>query len=68
MILPRQEVKQLARKYGKTAEQVFFMFVQALGVTPLTGSSSAEHMQQDLDTLGTAMEPGDVDIVHALLH
>lgn len=61
-------MQQLARKYSRTPEQIFFMFVHALGITPLTGSSSALHMQQDLDTLSSVLEPGDVEIVHSLLH
>lgn len=61
-------MQDLSRKYGRTPQQVFFMFVQALGITPLTGSSSALHLQQDLATLDTVMEAADVDIMHALLH
>jgi aryl-alcohol dehydrogenase-like predicted oxidoreductase len=61
-------VRQLARKYGVTAEQVFFAFVRSLGVTPLTGSSSAEHLRQDLDALALQLDPADLQVVHALLH
>lgn len=55
------------KKYDKTAEQVFFMFVQALGITPLTGSSSEVHMKQDLETLSVAMEADDVKLLSGML-
>lgn len=61
-------MKQLSQKYSRTPEAVFFMFVQALGIVPLTGSSSAEHMMQDLDTLNVRLDPADVDILQAMLH
>lgn len=60
-------MKQLVKKYNKTAEQVFFMFVQALGITPLTGSSSEVHLQQDLDTLSVAMDAEDVALLNGML-
>lgn len=60
-------MKQLVKKYNKTAEQVFFMFVQALGIIPLTGSTSEVHMKQDLETLSVAMDAGDVDLLNGML-
>lgn len=38
----------LARKYGKTNEQIFFKFVQSLGIVPLSGTTSEVHMREDL--------------------
>jgi len=61
-------VKQLSQKYQRTPEAVFFMFVQALGITPLTGSTSETHMALDLDTLNVQMDVADVQAVQALLH
>lgn len=60
-------MKQLTKKYSMTAEQVFFMFVQALGITPLTGSSSEVHMKQDLDTLSVTMDAADVEVLNGML-
>jgi len=39
----------LARKYGKEPSQILFRFARQLGMIPLTGTSSAEHMRLDLD-------------------
>jgi diketogulonate reductase-like aldo/keto reductase len=41
-------VGELAATLGATAAQIIFSFARSLGMMPLTGTSSAEHMQQDL--------------------
>ena len=64
----RGTLKQLSQKYQRTPEAVFFMFVQALGITPLTGSTSETHMKLDLDTCSATMDSADVEAVRALLH
>eukprot|EP00598_Pedospumella_elongata_P005571 CAMPEP_0184973206 /NCGR_PEP_ID=MMETSP1098-20130426/5100_1 /TAXON_ID=89044 /ORGANISM="Spumella elongata, Strain CCAP 955/1" /LENGTH=272 /DNA_ID=CAMNT_0027495651 /DNA_START=175 /DNA_END=993 /DNA_ORIENTATION=- len=66
-ILKSGAMKQLTKKYSMTSEQVFFMFVQALGITPLTGSSSELHMKQDLDTLSVTMDAADVELLNGML-
>ncbi|KAJ1437682.1 hypothetical protein B484DRAFT_392653, partial [Ochromonadaceae sp. CCMP2298] len=61
------EVGRLAKKYLTTREAIFFMYVRALGITPLTGTSSAEHMQQDLQSLVRDLEPEDFAVIDAML-
>jgi diketogulonate reductase-like aldo/keto reductase len=57
LLTANQEVLQhppfidLAKKLDATPAQVVFAFARALGMLPLTGTSSAEHMKQDLDSL-----------------
>jgi len=41
-------VRGVARAHGCTPEQVWLGFVRALGITPLSGTTSAEHMADDL--------------------
>lgn len=41
-------VAGVAAKMGVTAPQIVFAFARAVGMLPLTGTTSAEHMQQDL--------------------
>jgi len=41
-------IMQLAERMNATAAQVIFSFARAIGVLPLTGTSSVEHMKQDL--------------------
>jgi diketogulonate reductase-like aldo/keto reductase len=41
----------LATEFNATPAQVVFAFAQAVGILPLTGTSDAEHMRQDLASL-----------------
>jgi diketogulonate reductase-like aldo/keto reductase len=60
-------VQSLVRKYGKTKEQIFFQVVKALGIIPLSGTTSAQHMQDDLDVDASTLEDKEVLAVSALL-
>lgn len=57
LLTANQEVLQhppfmdLARKLNATPAQVVFAFASAVGMLPLTGTSDAEHMKQDLNSL-----------------
>lgn len=42
-------VQDLAQAHGKTEAQVFFRYLSQLGIIPLTGTSSAQHMREDLE-------------------
>lgn len=50
-ILDDAKVKKLAVEKKCTVEQLFFKFVMQLGIIPLTGTKSKEHMKDDLDVL-----------------
>lgn len=41
--------RDVARRHGCTPEQAWLAFVQALGIVPLSGTTSAAHMAADLD-------------------
>lgn len=45
-------LRGVASKRGLTPEQLVFRFAAQLGMVPLTGSSSEEHLRQDLAALG----------------
>lgn len=47
-LLSCEEVIKLANKYDKTVPQIFYKFLNQLGVTPLNGTTSKEHMLEDL--------------------
>jgi diketogulonate reductase-like aldo/keto reductase len=57
LLTANQEVLQhppfieLARKLNGTPAQLVFAFARAAGMLPLTGTSDADHMEQDLDSL-----------------
>lgn len=47
-ILQHKTIQMIAERLSKTPEQVIFKFAMEVGMVPLTGTSSREHMQQDL--------------------
>jgi len=47
-LLAHDTTKNLAKKYHRSAAQVFYRYLTQIGIIPLTGTSSAEHMREDL--------------------
>lgn len=41
-------IKSLANQYQRTPAQIFFRYLTQSGIAPLTGTTSSEHMRQDL--------------------
>jgi len=54
---------ELATRLDVTPAQLVFAFAHAVGMLPLTGTSSSEHMRQDLASLQIAIP---ADVVRAL--
>ena len=50
-VLSHPPFVEVATKLNATPAQVVFSFARAIGILPLTGTSSADHMRQDLDSL-----------------
>jgi diketogulonate reductase-like aldo/keto reductase len=56
----------LAEKLQATAAQVVFAFARAVGMLPLTGTSSAEHMKRDLASLTLILPPEVVQAIESM--
>ncbi len=65
-VLQHPPFVELATKLGETPAQVIFAFARAVGMLPLTGTASAEHMRQDLDSLQLALPAEVVRAVEAI--
>ena len=52
--------ESIAERLEVTAEQVIFAFAREIGMTPLTGTTNADHMQQDLDALSINLSAEEV--------
>lgn len=48
-LLRHPELQAIARSKGSTPAQVLYRFAQTQGITPLTGTTSETHMQEDLN-------------------
>ena len=59
-------IAELATHLRATPAQVIFAFAHAVGILPLTGTSSAEHMKQDLASGTLALPPDPVRALETL--
>lgn len=66
-ILASVTLSDLAEKYHKTTAQIFFRYLTQIGIVPLTGTSSEQHMREDLDIFEFALAIDDVSTVDSLL-
>ena len=65
-VLRHPVVTGLAARAGATPAQVVFAFARTVGMLPLTGTSDAEHMKQDLASRSLALAPDAVRAIEAL--
>ncbi len=56
-----QAVGALAKRYGKTREQIIYRFAQQLGMLPLTGTKSPQHMREALAIADISMTPAELE-------
>jgi diketogulonate reductase-like aldo/keto reductase len=59
-------VANLAARENASPAQIIFAFARAIGMLPLTGTSSAEHMKQDLASSALTLAPDAVRAIETL--
>jgi diketogulonate reductase-like aldo/keto reductase len=59
-------VARLAARANATPAQIVFTFAEAVGMLPLTGTSNAEHMKQDLASAALTLSPEAVNAIETL--
>ena len=57
---------KLAARYQRTAPQILFRYLTQLDVAPLTGTSSEQHMLEDLAIFEFQLDPAELDDVTTL--
>ncbi|MBK9143376.1 MAG: aldo/keto reductase [Candidatus Melainabacteria bacterium] len=60
------ELLSIARRLGATPAQTVFAFALSVGMLPLTGTCSREHMVEDLASVDFDLSPGDVEILESI--
>ena len=65
-VLAHAKLQSLATKYGRSPAQVFFRYLTQIGIVPLTGTTSEQHMQDDLAIFGFELNPEDCAVIEAL--
>ncbi len=66
-ILSSNSVRTIAQKYKKTEAQIFFRYLSQSGIVPLTGTSSEQHMREDLSIFDFKLSSEDLKNVSLLL-
>jgi diketogulonate reductase-like aldo/keto reductase len=66
-LLRSRVVQDLARKHQRSAEQILFRFLTQIGIVPLTGTTSDQHMQDDLSIFDFTIEAEFLPSLEALL-
>jgi len=59
-VLGHPAIAALATEINATPAQVIFAFSRQVGMLPLTGTTSAKHMKQDLESLEIALSPDSI--------
>jgi diketogulonate reductase-like aldo/keto reductase len=65
-VLRHPLIASLAANAKATPTQVVFSFARSVGMLPLTGTSNAEHMRQDLASRGVALPPEALQRIESL--
>jgi diketogulonate reductase-like aldo/keto reductase len=66
-LLAHRDLSALAVRRAATPAQILFRYLTQVGVTPLTGTSSEHHMQEDLAIFHLTLEPAELDRISRLL-
>ena len=65
-VLQHPLIISLAASANATPAQVMFSCARSIGILPLTGTSSAEHMKQDLASRDVTLPPEAVQVIESL--
>ena len=65
-VLRRPLLAGIAKRHEGTPAQIAFRFAQSIGILPLTGTSDAVHMKQDLASSAITLSPDEVQAIEAL--
>ncbi|HLY36840.1 MAG TPA: aldo/keto reductase [Candidatus Binatia bacterium] len=66
-VLWDSRVRAIAARLDRTVPQVIFRFALQVGMTPLTGTTSAAHMAEDLGIYEFALDPAEVETIERLV-
>jgi diketogulonate reductase-like aldo/keto reductase len=56
----------LAARFNASPAQIVFAFARQVGMLPLTGTTNAEHMKQDLASCSLELPPDAVNAIEAI--
>ncbi len=66
-LLGSDTIVRLAMQYRKTTPQILFAYLISQGITPLSGTTSQEHMREDLEAVSLKLTPDEITQIGKLL-
>ena len=66
-ILKSEPMRLLTHKYTKTEAQLFYRFLTCKGITPLIGSTSKRHLEEDMAIFDFELEREDSEMLERFL-
>ena len=67
-VLASNTVRTIAQKHKKTEAQIFFRYLSHSGIVPLTGTTSEQHMKEDLSIFEFELSSEDLKNMSLLLN
>jgi diketogulonate reductase-like aldo/keto reductase len=64
-VLVHREVRAIAARHGKTPAQVVLRFARQLGMLPLTGTTSPQHMRDDLAIDDVELDARELSVIES---
>jgi diketogulonate reductase-like aldo/keto reductase len=65
-VLARPELARIAAGHGRSVNQMIFRFALDVGMLPLTGTSDANHMREDLGVVDFRLSPDEVRLIERI--
>ena len=65
-LLAHPDLLRIAKRHVRTANQIVFRFALDVGMIPLTGTTHADHMREDLDVFAFRLGPEEVERIEGL--
>jgi diketogulonate reductase-like aldo/keto reductase len=65
-VLAHRDVARIAGRHNRTTSQIIFRFALHVGMIPLTGTTNAVHMREDLDVFDFRLENEEIEQMETL--
>jgi diketogulonate reductase-like aldo/keto reductase len=65
-VLADPDVRTIAQRLGTGSAQVIFRFAMQIGMLPLTGTTSPQHMKEDLQADQLTLSPEDLQRIETI--
>ena len=65
--LGQPAMTEIAKHHGRTVSQIVFRFALDVGMIPLTGTTNANHMREDLEVFNFRLDPDEVERIERVV-